>query len=85
MAPIREDEYFKAGAHGLLLGCSLPILAYNIVEHLRTARINRIKGTKGRRRNLFNAGVYFVFLGFELYNITEHLRAGRTEGYDGHH
>ena len=82
MAPIREDEYFKAGAHGLLLGCSLPILTYNIVEHLRIARTKETM--RGRRRNLFNALVYFAVLGFELYNITEHLRAGR-EDHDGHH
>ena len=27
---ISADEQFKAAAHGLLLGCTLPVLAYNI-------------------------------------------------------
>lgn len=32
MTPIAQDETFKAGAHGLLLGCVLPVLAYNLMR-----------------------------------------------------
>ena len=29
---IAEDERFKGGIHGLLLGCVLPVLAFNVVR-----------------------------------------------------
>lgn len=29
---ITEDERFKGGIHGLLLGCVLPVLAFNVMR-----------------------------------------------------
>ncbi|TMI95625.1 MAG: hypothetical protein E6H08_05975 [Bacteroidetes bacterium] len=29
MATLREDDLLKAACHGLLFGCTLPVLAYN--------------------------------------------------------
>jgi hypothetical protein len=57
---IQQDEKFKAAAHALLLGCALPIVAYNIGA--------------GKRRNLFNATIYGAFLAWECYHIINHLR-----------
>lgn len=37
---IQEDELFKATAHGLVIGCTLPILGYNIaVKNTRNVNI----------------------------------------------
>ncbi len=32
MATLREDDLLKAACHGLLFGCTLPVLAYNIAR-----------------------------------------------------
>lgn len=32
MTPIAADERLKGGIHGLLLGCVLPVLAYNAIR-----------------------------------------------------
>ena len=32
MTPIAQDERLKGGIHGLLLGCVLPVLAFNIMR-----------------------------------------------------
>ena len=29
---IADDERFKGGIHGLLLGCTLPVLAFNVIR-----------------------------------------------------
>ena len=29
---VKDDELLKGACHGLLFGCTLPILAYNIVQ-----------------------------------------------------
>lgn len=63
MMTIQQDEKFKAAAHALLLGCSLPIVAYNVAA--------------GEKRNRRNVVVYTAFLLFELYNIAEHLIQAR--------
>lgn len=54
---VREDELFKVLAHGILLGCALPILVYNL-------KIKKVS----------NLAVYSLFVGFELFNIIDHLR-----------
>ena len=57
---VEQDEKFKAAAHALLLGCALPIFAYNIGA--------------GKRRNLLNAAIYTAFLSWEVYHIVNHLK-----------
>ena len=32
MATLKEDDLLKAACHGLLFGCVLPVLAYNIAR-----------------------------------------------------
>ena len=61
---VQQDETFKACAHALVLGCTLPIFAYNV-------------GT-GRRRNLMNASIYTLFLAWECWHIAGHLRDAST-------
>lgn len=63
--PVFHNEHFKAAAHGLLFGCALPIVAYNVAA--------------GKRRNIWNIVVYSAFLGFELWNIIEHVRTANRE------
>lgn len=29
---LHDDEVFKAVAHGLVLGCAVPVIAYNVKE-----------------------------------------------------
>lgn len=57
---VEQDEKFKAAAHTLLLGCALPIFAYNIGA--------------GKRRNWINASIYTAFLAWECYHIINHLK-----------
>lgn len=35
MTTIADDEIFKGGIHGLLLGCVLPVLTYNLMRRNR--------------------------------------------------
>lgn len=62
---IEQDERFKAAAHGLLLGCVLPIMGYNIAA--------------GKKRNLVNTVVYGAFIAFEIWHIVGHMRAYQDE------
>ena len=32
VTPIADDERFKGGIHGLLLGCVLPVFVFNVVR-----------------------------------------------------
>lgn len=32
MATVKDDELLKAACHGLLFGCALPVLAYNMAR-----------------------------------------------------
>lgn len=32
MERLSSDEPFKAAAHGILLGCAIPVIAYNVKE-----------------------------------------------------
>lgn len=57
---VEQDEKFKAAAHALLLGCALPIFAYNIGA--------------GKRCNRLNAIIYTGFLAWECWHIAGHLR-----------
>lgn len=35
VTPIAQDERFKGGIHGVLLGCVLPVLAFNLIRRNR--------------------------------------------------
>ena len=59
---IQEDEKFKALAHGLVLGCAIPIIVYQIPLAVQK-----------QKRNIFNLAFYGVFVAFELYNIFGHV------------
>ena len=63
---IQEDEKFKALAHGLVLGCAIPIIAYNVPLALQK-----------KKRNIINLVAYAAFLGFELYSIFGHVEECR--------
>lgn len=39
MTTIASDERFKGGIHGLLLGCVLPVLAFNV---MRRHKVNSV-------------------------------------------
>ena len=60
---IQQDEYFKAAVHGILLGCALPVLAYNLAGR--------------HRQNAVNASVYAALIAFEVFHIVSHLQQGR--------
>lgn len=62
---ISEDEKLKAVAHGILLGCALPVVAYNVAA--------------GRRHNYINVFVYAAFVAFEVYNIYEHVQTAKEQ------
>lgn len=57
---VEQDEKFKALAHGLLLGCAIPIVGYNVAA-----------GKTVNRRNLV---IYGLFIGFEVWNVVKHLQ-----------
>jgi hypothetical protein len=62
---VEQDEKFKAAAHALLLGCALPIFAYNLGA--------------GKRRNKVNATIYTAFLAWECFHIVSHLTSTNKE------
>lgn len=65
---VEQDEKFKAAAHGLFLGCAMPIVAYNVARR--------------QTRNKFNVAVYLGFLAFEVFQIVNHLRDARVKSPD---
>lgn len=63
MTVIEKDEILKATAHGIVLGCTIPVLAYNVAA--------------GRRHNYLNVAIYALFIGFELWQITQHVQEAK--------
>lgn len=57
---IADDETLKAACHGVVIGCLLPVLAYNISA-----------------KKLRNITIYSALVGYEVFNIIEHLLDAR--------
>lgn len=57
---IAEDEILKAACHGIVIGCLLPVLAYNLSA-----------------KKLRNIVIYSALVGYEVFNVIEHLHDAR--------
>ena len=58
-----KDELIKGTCHGILIGCILPVLAYNILE--------------GKIKNVLMCGAYLGLLLVEGIALVDHYRKMR--------
>mgnify|MGYP001560008894 CR=1 FL=1 len=54
-----EDELIKGTCHGILIGCILPVLAYNVLE--------------GKTKNVLMCGAYLGLLLVEGIALVNHF------------